>query len=405
MTRVPIRVIALPTYSFAPLVRWSPTEISIDAESFSREFGGKTYVFFHLSTDIDQPFAVGRILENKHDSVTVISSRVLRWFYSLYRPTHQEEPLFKTWQKGLPPRSLAPTTARQWRQRVRVTQEHSVMRETFAPKDSDVARMNQILESKGYKPTLHRGIAAFNVRDSAFRNRQLPYAARHTQSHPRNASIDDYVPAMDLLIKRGYFVVRVGALVEKQVPLVHPSLWDYGGDEVHSEMLDFYLASKATLTVSSCSGWDNLPPAFGNSVAFIGMGEQFFWGSCEESGEGLPLLVCPRPIVYQRDGSAVPLSVLAADAAGPANIWRDLISGNPVDYAIQHLSPADLADATNVYEKCVQDPTYLDRIRDSQRVALDEAWKRIEPFSFVRPNPWPVLPPKFLTRHSEWLLH
>lgn len=400
----PIRVIALPTYSFGPLCRWSATEVSIDAENFQTDEQGTTVLFLHLASDSQQPFTLGRILARRHESVHIVSSRLLRWFYSAYRPAHQEEPLFKTWSSNGVPKWATPRTRRQWNYRIRTQQEQAIMRETFSldVKDSDVCA--SVLKEQGWEPSRHRGLAALNVRDSKFRMLQNKMFDSEEGINPRDGFIEDYSEAALYLANQGFFVIRMGVCAREKLPVVHPNIWDYATHESHFEELDFYIASQATLVVSNSSGWDLIPPAFGIPVALVDVGAQFFWAAGEEPEQGWPLVMCPRPIYSRIQNRPIEVSELASDALGSGSIWNDLTSRRNAYYEMGRLATDQIRDSVIVYTKCVEDPIYAESLRAAQQDIFDESWMQWKSLMPAKPATWPIIPPKYLEENSHWLL-
>jgi len=106
------------------------------------------------------------------------------------------------------------------------------------------------------------------VRDSA-------YLKSHIKNHDfsyhdfRDSSIANYVLAAEELVRRGYYVVRMGVKVLEKLPMNSPKVIDYAWDGLRTEFLDIYLGSKCAFTISVSTGYDLVPLIFRRPIAFV----------------------------------------------------------------------------------------------------------------------------------------
>lgn len=87
------------------------------------------------------------------------------------------------------------------------------------------------------------------VRDGAY----LPGLTYHSY---RDSDVDTYAQAALELAQRGYYVVRMGAKVEKPFRVEHERVIDYATSGLRSDFMDVYLASECEFAVSSGTGLD-----------------------------------------------------------------------------------------------------------------------------------------------------
>lgn len=125
--------------------------------------------------------------------------------------------------------------------------------------EEDVAKARDLVARLGILPS--DKFVCLQVRDSAYLRWQT---GRNWFDDPdRNAEIDDYVPAVGLLIERGYKVVRMGVVAEK------PLRGSWGNNQVvdlpfcdlRSELLDVYFGTHCRFFVTTGSGIDALAHA------------------------------------------------------------------------------------------------------------------------------------------------
>lgn len=130
------------------------------------------------------------------------------------------------------------------------------------------------------------------VRDSAY----LPHMNYHAF---RDSDINTYGPAAIELARRGYYVLRMGAKVEKRWPNFHAKVIDYASD-YRSDFMDIYLGAKCEFAISSGLGIDAIPFMFKRPICYVNYApiEYLFtfaersmaiWKHYEKDGKRMPL--------------------------------------------------------------------------------------------------------------------
>src|SRR3989344_2450693 len=105
------------------------------------------------------------------------------------------------------------------------------------------------------------------VRDSSYLDKTMPWKSWSYHNH-RDCNIQNYTLAAQELVRRGYFVVRMGAVVKETFSLVHPMVIDYATNGARSEFMDVYLGAKCAFCISNSTGYDAVPTAFRRPVVF-----------------------------------------------------------------------------------------------------------------------------------------
>ena len=121
--------------------------------------------------------------------------------------------------------------------------------EEIAKSNLDLKRMDIGLEDK-YVLVLNRGQRFLN---ETFPNSDWEY---HKW---RNVSINDFMPSMEELVKRGYFVVRVGHLVSDLMNIDNLKIIEYDEGGFRTELLDIYLGANCRFLLTSDSGYQAGP--------------------------------------------------------------------------------------------------------------------------------------------------
>ena len=85
----------------------------------------------------------------------------------------------------------------------------------------------------------------------------------------RNSTIESYQLAAETLAGRGYFVVRMGAVVASPLCSSFPYVIDYALSGFRSDFMDVYLVSKCFFFLGSNSGLQSLAPGLRRPVAIV----------------------------------------------------------------------------------------------------------------------------------------
>ena len=106
-----------------------------------------------------------------------------------------------------------------------------------------------------------------NVRDSAY-DHHLGRSENFIR-RMRNSEIDDYKGAIEYLVNNNTLVFRMGVVVEKAIEIPNTNFIDYASNGLRTELLDLFLGAKCKFTVSTGSGWDEIPRIFRKPVMLV----------------------------------------------------------------------------------------------------------------------------------------
>jgi putative glycosyltransferase (TIGR04372 family) len=95
---------------------------------------------------------------------------------------------------------------------------------------------------------------AFHAREPGFAGDPFP--------SPRNASIENFLPAMQEVVARGGWVIRIGDKDMKRLPAM-PGVVDYAHSDFKSDWMDIFLLAQCRFFVSTPSGPAQVPHLFG----------------------------------------------------------------------------------------------------------------------------------------------
>jgi len=108
------------------------------------------------------------------------------------------------------------------------------------------------------------------VRDHFYLDRHKSHSLKdYSQSNYRNGNIDRYILAAEELVKRDYYVFRMGMNDIKPFNTVNKKIIDYANTKLRSDFMDVYLGSKCSFCISNGCGFDAIPYIFRKPIAYI----------------------------------------------------------------------------------------------------------------------------------------
>ena len=100
----------------------------------------------------------------------------------------------------------------------------------------------------------------FHARDTAHVASVKPESDRPGSTY-RNCSIINFLPAVEELVRRGYYALRMGSVVEEPLPYTNERVIDYA-TYGRTDFLDVYLTAKCHLYLGCSSGLYAIPQTF-----------------------------------------------------------------------------------------------------------------------------------------------
>jgi len=110
------------------------------------------------------------------------------------------------------------------------------------------------------------------VRDPAYLRKQSENEytnADWSRHNYRDCDIDNFLEASNALTKNGYYVIRMGAVVEKEIYTDNPMIIDYACNGMRSDFLDIYLLATCFFCISTVVGLDGVPVIFRRPVLYV----------------------------------------------------------------------------------------------------------------------------------------
>ncbi|MBL4818139.1 MAG: TIGR04372 family glycosyltransferase [Deltaproteobacteria bacterium] len=185
----------------------------------------------------------------------------------------------------------------------------------------------------------------------------------------RNTDIDNYVLAMEALVNRGYYVIRMGATASKPLNTFNSKIIDYAMNGMRSEFMDVYLGSKCAFCVTTSSGWDAIVALFRRPLVITNQTPAF-----QPYTHLDKILITFKKHINSKDGRELSLSEIFSVGAGffGRTYYYDLAGIELIEN-----SPKEICDVV---------------IEMAER--LDGSWKHHEDDEALQRRFWEIFPTK-----------
>lgn len=112
-------------------------------------------------------------------------------------------------------------------------------------------------------------IVCFTTRDQAFLK---TISSKDFSYHDyRNTNINNYVPAIKELLKKNFYVIRMGKVVKEKLNIKNKRFIDYPFHPFKSDLMDFYLAYKCCFWICGNNGMDQVAVVFRKPLIDLNM--------------------------------------------------------------------------------------------------------------------------------------
>ena len=183
--------------------------------------------------------------------------------------------------------------------------------------DEEEARGRELLTEMGIGE--NDWFVALHVRDSAYldADKKEAQATLSNGKHHRDADVSTYFDACRLIVEKGGYVLRLGAIVESPLPDLGPKIIDYSR-HFRSDFMDIYLLKACRFMLGSDSGYSSMPLLFNVPVAQANFGEFCYAGFADRH------LYTPKLYRSTKDGRILTfpeLKDLGLFTNGQANVY------------------------------------------------------------------------------------
>ncbi|MCX6122150.1 MAG: TIGR04372 family glycosyltransferase [Ignavibacteriales bacterium] len=147
------------------------------------------------------------------------------------------------------------------------------------------------------------------IRDSSYLNINQP--GDWSYHNYRDSNVQNFVLAAEELAKRGYFVIRMGAIVHETLKSAHPQVIDYATNGMRSEFLDIYLGANCDFCISVGTGFDAIPYIFRRPIVYVNFVPLGYLGTYVKQA-----LCIPKHHILKNDDRELTLSEIFTRGVG-----------------------------------------------------------------------------------------
>ncbi len=122
----------------------------------------------------------------------------------------------------------------------------------------EILKGKKILKQYNFNPNLK--IVCITCRDKKYLKKTNK--TNFGYHNYRDSNINNLIPAIKLLLKKKFIVIRMGKIVEKKLKINHKNFIDYPFHPIKSDFMDFYLAKSCYLWIGNNTGLDELARLF-----------------------------------------------------------------------------------------------------------------------------------------------
>ncbi len=140
----------------------------------------------------------------------------------------------------------------------------------------EISTINKSLKKIGIKNK--QKFVCIVIRDDKYLKKKIPHLDYSYHDY-RDSEINDYINAIKFLIKKGYFVLRMGKSQKKKMIFKDKKFCDYAFSNLRSDLLDVWLMSNCEFCLSTGTGLDQISRVFNKPIFFVNHLPLIDWSS------------------------------------------------------------------------------------------------------------------------------
>ncbi len=116
------------------------------------------------------------------------------------------------------------------------------------------------------------------VRDNKYLKEKLP-GINFNYHNYRDSNIKTFNLAINYLIKKGYFILRMGKSQKKELKIKNKNFFDYSFSNVRSDLMDVWLMANCDFCISTGTGLDQISRIYNKPILFLNFLPLIDWSS------------------------------------------------------------------------------------------------------------------------------
>ena len=213
----------------------------------------------------------------------------------------------------------------------------------------------------------------------------------------RNVSLENYYDVCEKLLKKGYWVIRMGKITEVKMNIKNDKFLDYSNSFYREDFLDIWLMANCFFSISNCTGLDEVCKMFRKPIVITDMAYYnvpTFYAH---------VLMCFKKLCYKDSKRLIGL--------------RELINNEFIEFdGTEHFEKKGIELIKNTSEEITETVLEMEnklnnqisKVKESEELnkkffAIYKSWKNYEKFhGFVHPDSG--VSKFFLEKNSDWFL-
>jgi len=171
-------------------------------------------------------------------------------------PSHSVYPDLKTWQEHLMNPDLGKIDIFNKRLNAVLNQKTS----NISFNEKEILQGQSVLNDLGILN--NNPYICFHNRDSAYLNNVYKKPYDWSYHNYRDSNINNYLPMADIMAKRGYYVLRMGAIIKDSISSTNPKIIDYASNGKRTDFNDIYIGGHCKYFLCSDVGISAIPEIF-----------------------------------------------------------------------------------------------------------------------------------------------
>jgi len=176
----------------------------------------------------------------------------------------------------------------------------------------------------------------------------------------RNTEIDAYTTCIENLVAKGYWVIRMGKNMHRELSYRHPHVIDYPFVDDQDDLIDVWLSANCQFFISTGSGIDSIPDVYGVPTVYVNF-IPFQWMRTYSN-----IIIVPKYLIWKDTGKYLTFR----ECLDHSYLHTEKYVSAGIE--IQDLSDEEINMVVNEMERRI-DNTWVDTAGDIER--QEKFWK------------------------------
>lgn len=242
-----------------------------------------------------------------------------------------------------------------------------------------------------------------SIRDSAYLTNSFP-ENDFTYHDYRDSDINTYKKAINYLIDKDYFIIRMGKMVNDEFDITNSNFFDYAVSDKKEDFLDIWLMANCEFCVSTSTGLDNVSDIFRVPIVYVNALAHANFSSWNPR-----CIWVPKKIISKHDNKELSLNELIQNGAigfPEKGTFQEVLDKNNLTF-INNSEDEILDGVIEMHKKLNGIWKNSIEIENRQKVFWNrlKTWNRFKfNHNIKQDNPIGIISDTYLEKNKEWFL-